>query len=112
MKQLRMTTCAPHSMFEESGKPLIVPEDLGEIVAGGVIGNRAYFHGELETLAGFDLPIFLDGDIKQLDMPHDRQNILVLLPSGEYPCIATLDELEIDAPGAYYITLKNTDAPV
>ena len=110
MKQLRLTTTPPHSMFSDADKPLVIPEDLGEIIPGSVRGDRAYLHGEIEQIAKFDIAVFLDGDVKQLDEPIDTQDILVMLPDGNYPCIAALQEEH--EPGAYYITLKNTDAPV
>ena len=105
MKQLRITTTAPHSMFSNPGQPLVLPDDLEEAIERELIGDRAYFHGELETLAGFDIPVILDGDMAQMDLPVEEQDILALLPSGSYQCIAELQVGEIDG-GAYYITLK------
>lgn len=33
-----------------------------------------HIHDDAEELAGFDLPIFLDGDYGQLDLPVEEQD--------------------------------------
>lgn len=106
MKQLRITTSKPYSMFsfdENDGIPLVKPETADDIVMDALKGESAYLDGDAQRLAGFDIPIFLDGDMRQLDAPDDKQDILLLLPSGEFACKAVLQP-----SNTYYITLKQT----
>lgn len=103
MLQLRFTTSNPRA-FGFAGQPLVTPTLVGELEQSELIGNRAYIHGDAETLARYDIPIFIDGYMGQLDLPVDEQDILMLLPSGEYKCKAELQK-ENDK-GSYYITLK------
>jgi len=104
MKQLRFTTTAPHSMFEFDDKPLSLPDEIGEIIYTNVKGRTAYIHSDAEDLAGFDIPIILDGDMGQFDLPVDEQDILMLLPTGEYKCKAVYETDVIS--DCYLITLK------
>jgi hypothetical protein len=93
MKKLRLTTTGPKAFFglllpgsDESG-PLVVPEDIGEIVDATTLKCRsAYIHGEAEKKAKFDIPVFLDGDMAQLGLPVEQQDIELLLPDGVYKC--------------------------
>lgn len=103
MNQLRITTSKPQSMAS-LGDPLVNPSNRSTLITSVTRGNRAYLHGEIQSIAGYDIPIFLDGDMAQLDLPESDQDILVVLPSGEYKCISTLQT--IWEAGAYYITLK------
>ena len=64
--------------------PLEAPTEGEELIMNETKATSAYIHGEAERLAGFDIPIFLSGDIQQLDLPLDEQDILMILPSGEY----------------------------
>jgi len=105
MKQLRFTTTAPYGFLSPMGKPLVIPEVLEEVIPSEVKGHCAYIHGDAEVLAGFDLPIFLDGEQAQLDAPEAEQDILMMLPSGNYPCIATYTD-EVGNTDCYLITLK------
>lgn len=105
MKQLRFTTMEPLPLFgiatsPADGKLLVKPENVGELVKDKVMGTKAYIHDDAMDLAGFDIPVFLDGNFSQLDLPEDQQDILMLLPDGEYPCKAEFDD------GTYYIVLK------
>jgi len=106
MKQLRLTTTPPHSMFEGSDDLLVKRQDIGKIINCKLKGRTAYIHGEAEEISGFDIPVFLDGDMAQLDLSVEDQNILLLLPSGEYPLISTLQTKGILDNNAYYLTLK------
>jgi hypothetical protein len=92
MKQLRFTTTPPCGMFSIAyGEALVMPDDKGETIQTETKYNRAYIHGDAEDLAGFDIPFLIDGDIGQLDLDIAEQDILMLLPSGEYPCVSTKD---------------------
>jgi hypothetical protein len=111
MKQLRFTTTKPMSMFgifnpKEDHEPLVTPNDIGEFIMDDIKGTGAYIHGDAEELAGYDIPTFIDGNLSQLDLPIDEQDILMLLPRGcEYKCKAELCT-EIGAKNKYLITLK------
>jgi len=110
MEQLRFTTTIPMGMLgmfnpPEDHKPLITPENVGELIQSKIIGSGAYIHDDAEELAGYDIPTFIDGDLSQLDAPIEEQNILMLLPSGEYKCKSVLQE--IGDKNKYLITLKN-----
>lgn len=66
-------------------EPLVFPKDAkGLENAKEMYPAEAYIDGEAEKLAGFDIPFFIDGDLRQLDSPS--ADILLLLPSGEYKC--------------------------
>jgi hypothetical protein len=86
----------------ETGKPLVTPEDNGQTFGDARFKN-AYIHGEAERLAGSDSPIFIDGDLSQLDKPEDEQQIRMLLPNGEYECVAQPTN---DGSDAYLLILK------
>lgn len=106
MKQLVLSTCKPGLMGSVS-EPLCDTEVYaGEVIHTTIKGRGAYLHGMMESIAGYDIPIFLKGDVGQLDEPIKSQDILVVIKDKEYPCIAKLqDERDI---GAYYITRKYT----
>lgn len=87
MNQLRFTTSNPQ-MFCLSGKELVDPKDTGDLIVGSLNGYFAYIDGDAEELAGYDIPIFIDGHMEQLDLPEKDQDILMMLPSGEYKCRA------------------------
>jgi hypothetical protein len=108
MKQLRFTTSEPKSMFDsifnENHLLLVTPNNIGELISDQIKGKTAYIHGEAENIAGFDIPSFIDGNLRQLDLPIEQQDILMLLPSGEYKCKAEYYD-EIGASNCYLITL-------
>lgn len=109
MKQLRFTTTEPYSMFFGGDAELLVkPDDIGTLNENKPIGTGAYIHDDAEELAGFDIPIFLDGDYEQLDLPVEEQDILMMLPSGNYKCKAELSysSMHNDINDKYLITLK------
>jgi len=106
MKQLRVTTSTPCSMFGFSQmEPLVKPDNIGELIVSTpdnhIKGKTAYIDDNAEDIAGFDIPIFIDGNMHQLDEPKDNQDILMVLPSGEYPLLAELVD------DTYYLTLKS-----
>ena len=105
MKQLKLTTSLPQS-FGFSGKSLIEINGEKEIIPLLEVKAKGfYLHGDIEYLAGNDIPIILDGDLNNLNLPIEKQDIVVLLPSGEYKCKSTLQKgLESNV---YYITLFN-----
>jgi len=112
MKQLRFTTTKAQSMLgifdEEPAETLVVASVIGELIKTKIKGRTAYIHAEAETLAGYDIPKFIDGDLGQLDLPIEEQDILMILPSGEYPCVAEYrepDKNEWD-DDCYYLVLK------
>jgi hypothetical protein len=84
MEKLIFTTSEPQS-FGMSGEPLIGEQKTINI-SDPLILDSAYIHGKAEELAGFDIPIFLAGDLSNLDLPIEEQQIYMLLPSGEYKC--------------------------
>lgn len=108
MKQLRFTTTGPTGILSVADAiPLITPNEIGELNnTGEVKGDRAYIHHDAEDIAGFDIPMFIDGDLRQLDLSHAEQDILMLLPSGEYACKAEIQDGNVIDGNAYYITLK------
>jgi len=92
MKQLRITTSRPGFMGAV-GEPIVSPENVGEIIdLAEKKCNVAYIHGEAESLAGYDIPIFIDGDLNQLNLPVEEQDILLLLPDGEHKCKSTIQK--------------------
>lgn len=110
LKQLRFTTTKAASLFSmitlAPRQPLRNPKDKGELITDIIKGSGAYIHGEAERLAKFDIVYFIDGNTAQLDLPIDKQNILMMLPSGEYECKAELYK-EAQSKNKYLITLKD-----
>jgi len=107
MTQLRFTTTEPHSILGmvDSHDPLKIPNNIGILINDEIKGKTAYIHGNAETVAGFDIPHFIDGNLSQLDLPIEKQDILMILPSGEYKCKAEYNDI-ILAQNCYLITLK------
>lgn len=66
LKKLKFITCAPGFMGA-------VDQDTARYkskdsnVDGQPLGQGAYIHGEAQKIAGYDKPIFFDGDLNQLD---------------------------------------------
>jgi hypothetical protein len=108
MKQLRFTTTEPRGMFANENSELLVKlDDIGTLSEYKPKGTGAYIHDDAEELAGFDIPIFLDGDFEQFDLPVEEQDILMMLPSGNYQCKAELSyKTLIIEDYKYLITLK------
>lgn len=109
MKQLRLTTTKPMGMLGimnpiEDHAPLSIPNEVGEMIMDKIKGRTAYIHGEAESIAGFDIPTFIDGNLGQLDLPIGQQDILMLLPSGEYKCKAEYCD-RLGSSDCYLITL-------
>ena len=107
MNQLRITTTEPTSMFGlmfNKNETLIQPNNIGEVIQAETKGSNMYIHGEAERLAGFDIPVIIDGHIGQLDLPINEQDILLILPEGEYKCKAEYYD-GIGASDCYLITL-------
>lgn len=109
MKQLRFTTTKPMPMLgimnpEEDHAPLALPKEIGELIKAELKGGKDYIHGEAESLAEYDIPTFIDGDMAQLAAPINEQDILMLLPSGEYKCKSEYCN-EWGARNSYLITL-------
>lgn len=110
MKQLRFTTTKPMSFLgifnpEADHKPLVEPSNFGELIKDELKGKNAYIHGAAEGKAGFDIPTFIDGNMGQLALPVNQQDILMILPEGEFKCKAEYYD-EIGASNCYLITLK------
>lgn len=114
MKELRFTTTKPMGIFESlSSDPnnnlLVNPKNKGALIAEKVKGRTAYLHGEAMSLAGFDIPVFIDGNPSQLDLPVEQQKLTLLLPSGEYGCKAEFidgdNSKKYGAYNCYLITL-------
>lgn len=105
MKQLRLTTSKP-GFFGSTNEPLVIPTNVSEIIHDEVEGDGAFLDGDAEELAGYDIPIFIDGNLGQLDLPIEEQDILMLLPSGEYQCKAELSN-KIGSNNKYLIRLKD-----
>ena len=112
LKQLRLTTTEPRFMAgvfdEKPADNLVTPTKINKLIKTKVKGRTAYIHGKAEQLAGFDIPRFIDGDMGQLDLPIENQDILLILKSGEYPCVAKYREKNKAAwdDDCYYIVLK------
>jgi hypothetical protein len=87
----------------ETGKPMVQPPDAKETFGQSLYAD-AYLDGEAQELAGYDQPIFIDGDLSQLDKPKEEQKIQMLLPQGEYECVAKAEDV-----GFYYINLKQEE---
>lgn len=92
MIQLRITTTTPHSMFSSSDELRTeLPTEIGEIT--GELKNKgasAYIDGEAESLAGFDIPVILDGNIGQVDLPIEEQDIVMLIDGVAHKVVAIL----------------------
>jgi len=90
----------------QSGDPMVNPEDNGKTF-GEPQHTAAYLRGEAQNVAGFDQPIFIDGDLTQLDRPEEEQEIRMILPQGEYECVARTEDNE--GIPTYSIMLKSDE---
>jgi hypothetical protein len=110
LKQLKFTTTPPYGMFggpSDTIKPVIdINTDDVEFIKDEVKGSGAYIHAEAQDLAKFDIPLFFDGNMAQLDEPVDEQDILMVLPDGEYPMKSELQENAYGDTNKYYLTFK------
>ena len=104
MQQLVLTTSKPGMMGAVTDPLCDTKKYGGEVQQAILLGSRAYLHGKLESIAGYDIPIFMKGDMAQLDEPLEKQDILCVINDKEYICQAEL-QTEGDA-GAYYLILK------
>lgn len=90
MDKLRFTSSNQPKFLDSAsfGLSYIDPDKL-ECLGNMVKNNQAldatyaYIHGEAQDLAGFDIPVYIDGDIMQLRQPLDMQDIEMLLPHGK-----------------------------
>lgn len=91
---LKFTTTNPFT--EDNSKDisnvnlLVIPPTDAKLFSSPLKGRNAYIMGKALVLAGFSLPCFFDGDIRELD--KDDGEIIMVLPSGEYPIICQLDK--------------------
>lgn len=69
------------------------PGEYGELF-GTKKYKRSFITGEAKEIAGNDIPVFLDGDISQLDKPKEQQDIRMITSKGEYECTATVGTLK------------------
>lgn len=110
MKQLRITTTTPHSMFGSSDELRTeLPTDLGETF--GELKNKgasAYIDGDAESLAGFDIPVILDGNIGQIDLPIEEQDIVMLIEGVAHKIVAILHKNWCNEP-QYLFCLPTED---
>lgn len=108
MKTLKFTTSESMDMFSMMTEPLVpLVEAKIDIVNDRLTKyDRGYIHGKAEDLAGFDIPLFIEGDMKQLDTPVIEQDIIMVLPDGQYPCQAVAVQSKFTDKPYYLITLK------
>lgn len=109
LKQLKVTSTECYSPFFPDDNITTLVEHKESYVVTNVADVKyktAYLHGNAEDLAGFDIPVFMDGDMRQLDLPVDEQDIVLMLPSGQYNCKSVVNIDKIDGTKQYYITLK------
>lgn len=91
--------------FTAARDATIIPKDRKKLFGTTKYGLK-FIHGEAEELAGNDIPIFLDGDMSQLDKDPEEQDIRMIIPKGEYECVAiTMEEPSIEEM-CYYLVLK------
>ena len=107
MKKLKFTSSKP-GFFGSTGEPLVSPkkgEGLEFFENTEPKGSNAYIHGEAESLAGYDIPVFLSGSMDMLNVPVEEQDIVMVLPDSEHKCKATINVGTINT--SYYLTLYN-----
>ena len=107
MKTLKFSTSKP-GFFGSTGEPLVFPKEGEEFEFFKDTkpkSNGVYIHGEAESLAGYDIPIFLSGSMDMLNVPVEEQDIVMVLPNGEHKCKATINVGTISE--SYYLTLYN-----
>ncbi len=107
MKTLKFTTCRA-AFLGAVGTPLVHPKDNKKLVFFKNTKQKCtsiYIHGEAESLAGYDIPIFLSGSMDMLNVPVEEQDIVMVLPDSEHKCKATINVGTISE--SYYLTLYN-----
>lgn len=113
-KGLRFTTSRPRA-FGFAGEPLVLPTKRGDLYnfpdPNDLPAVRVHIHGKAEVIAGYDVPIFIDGNLEEL-FKLDKANITMLLPTEEEPgfkevaCITKKGSQTEDFIN-YYIVLKD-----
>jgi len=61
----------------------------------------------LNKNGGLDYTIVIDGDFNNIHLPIKEQDILLMLPNGNYKCKCSIEKDMIT--NAYYITLLDKD---
>ncbi len=94
MSELLVTTSEPRP-FGMVGEPLVDFDNGGGKVTGveSLRYNKAYLHAEAEDVAGYDIPIFIDGDMLEMEKPPNYQRIILELPEGRYKLQARIDHI-------------------
>jgi hypothetical protein len=107
MKQLRITTSTPGFMGQVN-EPLVTVKNKGKFIPlNNPQCENIYIHGKAMDLAGYDIPIVIDGDFNNIHLPIKEQDILLMLPNGNYKCKCSIEKDMIT--NAYYITLLDKD---
>lgn len=73
-----MTTFAatlPFSMFGGAGEPL-VPLRGRKVLNGDDVHTCVYLHGDIQCLAGFDIPVLVEGDL-DVGLEHMGEECIV-----------------------------------
>lgn len=86
---------------EEGDFPVTMEEVKGEY-------KPAYIHGKAQKAAGYDIPVFLRGDMRQLDRPVEEQDIVMLLSGGKQHAMKALVKKSTIAKW-YYLVFKDDD---
>ena len=106
---LKFTTITPFDINSPLSvlaktKPLIEIDNSCHLISGKIKGLDAKIIGRALELAGFSLPCFYDGDIRELDKKDSQ--IIMVLPSGEYPIVTKLNEQRVYLLDLKDITIK------
>lgn len=105
---LYLTTYPAHSAF--SGLTFL-PYFTRNRVTGESKLTKCYIDGEAESIAGFDIPFMVNGDVGQLDLPEDQQQIFLMLPDREpIKLVSRIHYCSWDGtPDAYYLQLPEEE---
>lgn len=83
MKTLKFTTTEPGCMGSVDGANKYNPKpeecDLDVEASKDMEVKIAYIHGEAENKAGYDIPVFFGGDLRQMEQPLEEQSIQMFI---------------------------------
>ena len=108
MNKLYLTASSTSS---EHDYPLIKTKSPKVELSADLKHGNAYFYGEALNLTNkFETPFFLEGDMAQLTLPVQEQEIYLLLPSGMYRVKAESNDFHnAEFGGSYLITLMEEE---
>lgn len=96
MDTLKFTTTEPGCMGSIDGASRYNPKpeecNLNAESGKDMLVKIAYIHGEAEDKAGYDIPVFFGGDLRQMEQPIEEQSIQMFIGDKVFEMKSLLNE--------------------